>query len=225
MIVKYYTNINKTNNHLSPQIIEHEKNYEIWRWKSRYRHNNVECLNRLIEVESSFWWHWWTCWPSLFKHFFINLSEFVFISILILNSILWKTWSVWIKYVGISFHFKFKEFLQLVNHSSIFSWNLMKLHSRWRVKLCTYVSYFFLPVYFFKLFQLYLNIVLLKLHSCKVQMSGIVCNKNAYDTFLEQPSSSTPNVKTYLKPKHSRKPKRSKQDIQNCHLCLREENV
>jgi hypothetical protein len=43
-------------------------------------------------------------------------------------------------------------------------------------------------------------------------MSGIVCNKNAYDTFLEQPSSSTPNVKTYLKPKHSRKPKRSKQD-------------
>jgi hypothetical protein len=25
MIVKYYTNINKTNNHFSPQIIEHEK--------------------------------------------------------------------------------------------------------------------------------------------------------------------------------------------------------
>ena len=113
MIVKNYTNINKTNNHLSPQIIEHEKNYKIWRWKYRYRHNNVEGLNRLIEVESSFWWHWWTCWPSLFKHFFINLSEFVFISILILNSILWKTWSVWIKYVGISFHLKFKEFLQL----------------------------------------------------------------------------------------------------------------
>jgi len=113
-------------------------------------------------------------------------------------------WSVWIKYVRISFHFKFKEFLQLVNHSSIFSWNLMKLHSRWRVKLCTYVSYFFLPVYFFKLFQPYLNnIVPLKLHSCKVQMSGIVCNKNTYDTFLEQPSSGTPNVKIFLKPKNS----------------------
>jgi hypothetical protein len=72
----------------------------------------------------------------------------------------------------------------------------MKLHSRWRVKLYTYVSYFFLPVYFFKLFQLYLNnFVPLKLHSCKVQMSGIVCNTNVYDTFLEQPSSGTPNVK------------------------------
>jgi hypothetical protein len=47
--------------------------------------------------------------------------------------------------------------VQLVNHSSIFSWNLMKLYSRWRVKLCTYVSSFFLSVYFFKLIQLCLN--------------------------------------------------------------------
>jgi hypothetical protein len=29
------TNINKTNIHLSPQTIEHEKVHDIWRWKSR----------------------------------------------------------------------------------------------------------------------------------------------------------------------------------------------
>jgi hypothetical protein len=35
-------------------------------------------------------------------------------------------------------------------------------------------------------------------------MSGIVCNKKAYNTFLEQPSSGMPNVKRFLKPNSSK---------------------
>jgi len=33
------TNINKTNNHISPWLTEHKKDHEIWHWKSR--HKNV----------------------------------------------------------------------------------------------------------------------------------------------------------------------------------------
>ena len=35
-------------------------------------------------------------------------------------------------------------------------------------------------------------------------MSGIVCNTNVYDTFLEQSSSGMPNVKRFLKPNSSK---------------------
>ena len=34
-MVNNSTNINKTNNHLSPQIIEHRKDHDILHWKSR----------------------------------------------------------------------------------------------------------------------------------------------------------------------------------------------
>jgi len=30
-----FTNINKTNNHVSPWLIKYTKNHDIWRWKSR----------------------------------------------------------------------------------------------------------------------------------------------------------------------------------------------
>jgi hypothetical protein len=35
VIVNNTTNINKPSNHLSHQIIEHKKDHDIWRWKSR----------------------------------------------------------------------------------------------------------------------------------------------------------------------------------------------
>jgi len=34
-MVNIFTNINKTNNHLSPQMIEHKKEHDIWCRKSR----------------------------------------------------------------------------------------------------------------------------------------------------------------------------------------------
>jgi hypothetical protein len=34
-MVNNSTDINKTNIHLSTQIIEHNKDYDKWRWKSR----------------------------------------------------------------------------------------------------------------------------------------------------------------------------------------------
>ena len=35
VIVNNATKINKTNNHLSPQAIEPQKDHDIWHWKSR----------------------------------------------------------------------------------------------------------------------------------------------------------------------------------------------
>jgi len=37
VMVKYSTNINKTNKHISPQLTEHKNKGDnnIWRWKSR----------------------------------------------------------------------------------------------------------------------------------------------------------------------------------------------
>jgi hypothetical protein len=35
-MVNNSTNINKTNNHLSPQIIEIKKDHDKWHWKSRF---------------------------------------------------------------------------------------------------------------------------------------------------------------------------------------------
>ena len=35
VLINNSTNINKTHNHLSPQIIEHKKDHDIWCWKSR----------------------------------------------------------------------------------------------------------------------------------------------------------------------------------------------
>ena len=32
VMVNISSNINKTNNHLSPQIIDHKKDQDIWRW-------------------------------------------------------------------------------------------------------------------------------------------------------------------------------------------------
>jgi len=37
------TNINKTNNHLSPELTEHKKNHDLWRWKSRHRADTNSC--------------------------------------------------------------------------------------------------------------------------------------------------------------------------------------
>ena len=34
-MVNNSTNINKTNKHISSQIIKHKKNHDIWHWKSR----------------------------------------------------------------------------------------------------------------------------------------------------------------------------------------------
>jgi len=34
VMVGNFTNINKTNNHFWPQIIENKKDHDVWRWKS-----------------------------------------------------------------------------------------------------------------------------------------------------------------------------------------------
>jgi len=34
-MVNNSTNINKTSNYLSPELIEHKKDHVIWHWKSR----------------------------------------------------------------------------------------------------------------------------------------------------------------------------------------------
>jgi hypothetical protein len=52
--INKFTNINKANNHCSPQTIEHKKYHDIWCWKSRDRHKNVAGLNRLIGSQPSF---------------------------------------------------------------------------------------------------------------------------------------------------------------------------
>jgi len=45
-MVKNSTNINKTNNDLTPQLIEHKKDHVIWHWKSRSR----------LGPGTSMWW-------------------------------------------------------------------------------------------------------------------------------------------------------------------------
>ena len=46
-MVNNYTNINKMNNYLTPQIIEHNKDHEMCRWKSTF----------WIETDTKMWYN------------------------------------------------------------------------------------------------------------------------------------------------------------------------
>jgi len=55
-MVNNFANINKTNNHLSPQLVEHTNDHDIWRWKSSPELGqtlNVAGSNRLIGSQPS----------------------------------------------------------------------------------------------------------------------------------------------------------------------------
>jgi hypothetical protein len=56
-MVNNYTNINKTNNHILPQIIEHKKTMKQMASKIQVqildRHKNVVGLNRLMKFQPS----------------------------------------------------------------------------------------------------------------------------------------------------------------------------
>ena len=90
------TNINKTNNHLSPQLIEHKKDQNIWCWKSKSRLGTGTIMSVLKVL----------C-PSLLVCFgtvvCIKLYSFIFVSETIdsfeskLGRIvpLWNFWPTW----------------------------------------------------------------------------------------------------------------------------------
>ena len=78
MLVNNSTNINKRNNHLSPQVIEHEKYPNIWHWKSRSWLGTQICDRvKLVNWMSTLpllWWSSFLCFLQFFFSFTFTLE-------------------------------------------------------------------------------------------------------------------------------------------------------
>ena len=78
VMIKNSTNVNKTNNHLSPQTLEHKRDHDIGSWKSKSRLVTVTTIS-----DKCIWW--FVQKPS-------KLQNFTHIQINLLKNVLKKSY-------------------------------------------------------------------------------------------------------------------------------------